>query len=138
MQAAKWLLMGSELEKLTQMVQSLTRRLERLENNKDQEIVTLVEILATATFFGQLKKALCQYAKDGQCSLYIIDGKTREQLPFTTPCEINDCKEQSCHSHLKLSNLTCGLCHETAAGEPFDNNFKPNLNARTKRTEKLW
>ncbi len=130
--------MGIELEKLNQRLEHLTQRLEKLENNKDQEILTLVEILANATFFGQMKKALCQYAQDGQCSLYIIDGKTKEQLPFTTSCKIKDCTEQSCHSHIELSNITCGLCHETVTGEPFNGNLKPNPNARTKRTEKLW
>lgn len=112
--------MEKELEKLTQRLESLTHRLEKLEHNKDQEILTLVEILANATFFGQMKKTLCEHAKDGQCRLYIVDTYSKGQIPFTTPCKIKDCKEQSQHSHIELSNITCGLCHETPTGEPFE------------------
>jgi hypothetical protein len=101
--------MGVELENLNQ-------RLEKLEKNNNQEVLTLVEILANATFFGQMKKALCQYAKNGQCSLFIVDSNAEKKIPLATGCRIKDCKEKLKHSHIELSNLTCSLCHETEAG----------------------
>ena len=128
MQATKWLLMEIELKKVSQTLEGLTQRLQEIENNKDQEILALVEVLANATFFGQMKKALCQHAKDGQCSLYVVDSSSPGQIPFTDSCRIKECREQSKHSHIELSNITCGLCHETATGEDFERDFaKPDL-----------
>lgn len=83
-----------------------------MEYNNDQEILTLVEILANANFFGQMKKALCKHAKNGQCGLFVIDSKTENKLPFATACRIMDCNEKSKHCHIELSGITCGLCHE--------------------------
>jgi hypothetical protein len=93
-------------------LESITQRLEKLEQSNSQEILTLVEILANANFFGQMKKALCQYAKNGQCSLFIVDSKTKNRIPLATACRIKDCKEQSAHSHIELSSITCSLCPE--------------------------
>lgn len=122
----KWYLMAIELEHLTQKLKIVSRRLETLENNKDQEIISLVEILANINFFGQVKKAVCQYARDGQCSLYVVDTPLKEQIPFTASCRVRDCKEQSIHSHIEISNITCGLCSETASSEPLNSNLKKN------------
>ncbi len=80
--------MGVELENLNQ-------RLEKLEQNNNQEVLTLVEILANATFFGQMKKTLCQYAKNGQCSLFIVDNKAEKRIPLATNCRIKDCRLKS-------------------------------------------
>lgn len=109
--------MAVEIEKLSQ-------RIENLENTTDAEIITLVEILANITFFGQMKKTLCQHAKNGQCHLYIVDVCFKDKIPFTEHCRIKDCKEYSLHSHIVLSNITCGLCHETSVGEISGNGSK--------------
>jgi hypothetical protein len=103
--------MGVELENLNQ-------RLEKLEQSNNQEILTLVEILANATFFGQMKKTLCQYAKNGQCSLFIVDSKAESKIPLATACRIKDCKEKARHNHIELSSITCSLCHENTPDEP--------------------
>jgi hypothetical protein len=93
-------------------LENINQRLEKLEHSNNQEILTLVEILANANFFGEMKKALCKYAKNGQCSLFIVDSKTESKLPLATPCRINGCKEESRHCHIELSCITCSLCHE--------------------------
>jgi hypothetical protein len=91
-------------------LEELNKRLEKLEKKNDQEAITLVEILSNATFFGQMKKSTCKYAKNGQCSLFILNRQQRNQLPLTAKCRIKDCKEPTEHWHIVLSNLTCSLC----------------------------
>ena len=98
--------MGTELE-------SLTQRLEKLENNVNQEVLTLVEILSNATFFGKMKMALCKHAHNGQCGLFFVDNTGNGKFPFATPCRIKDCVERSPHLHIDLTNITCSLCHES-------------------------
>lgn len=93
-------------------LENLSQRLAILEQNNSQELLTIVEILANATFFGQMKKDLCKFAKNGQCSLFIVDSKEGAKIPIATCCRIEDCKEKSPHSHIELSNITCSLCHE--------------------------
>lgn len=94
-------------------MENILKRLEKLEQSNNQEILTLVEILANANFFGQMKKTLCKHAKNGQCSLFIIGNKTENKLPLTKLCKIIGCKEESRHYHIELSSLTCSLCHES-------------------------
>jgi hypothetical protein len=116
-------------------LENLNQRLEKLEKNSNQEILTLVEILANATFFGQMKKALCQYAKNGQCSLFVVDSNAENKIPLATGCRIKDCKEKSKHSHIELSNLTCSLCHETEAGLTLTGISEPKKNNQHKEKQ---
>lgn len=92
---------------------NIAQRLEKLENDSDQELMTLVEILANANFFGKMKMTLCKHAKNGQCDLFFIDSTEKMKIPLATCCRIKDCKEKSLHSHIELSNITCSLCHES-------------------------
>ena len=92
---------------------NIAQRLEKLETNNGQELLTLVEILANATFFGKMKMAVCKHAKNGQCDLFFVDSKEKAKIPLATCCRIKDCKERSPHSHIELSTITCSLCHES-------------------------
>jgi hypothetical protein len=130
--------MGIELEQLSLKLENVSIRLDKLENSKDQEIITLVEVLANITFFGQLKKNLCQHAKDGQCSFYVVETPLKTHIPFTASCRIKDCEEHSNHSHIDISNITCGLCYEASEIELFHSNSKQELTFKQSRIDKLW
>ena len=91
-------------------LQELSQRIEKLEKSNNQEILTLVEILSNLTFFGELKRANCEYANNEQCGLFVVDLKAKNKIPILTECRIDGCKEQSLHGHIELSNITCSLC----------------------------
>jgi len=96
---------------LTQ-IEELHLRLDKLEKQKDQEVLALVEILSNATFFGELRKANCQYALDGQCALFVLQDDTKNKLPIVSECRIKECAQSAKHFHIELSNITCTLCQE--------------------------
>jgi hypothetical protein len=77
----------------------------------------LVEILSNAAFFGEIKKAGCGYAKEGQCAYFILNGKAKGKIPIVSDCRVNQCSETSLHCHLELSNIACALC-ETRHFQP--------------------
>jgi len=85
-------------------------RIEKLEKQGFQDLVSLLEILSNVTFFGEMKKANCEYAKEGQCSFFFLKKEAKNKLPIATDCRINDCKDIPGHCHLELSVLTCTLC----------------------------
>jgi hypothetical protein len=95
--------MATELEKINQ-------RIEILEDEARDEVATLVEILSNITFFGGLKKDNCKFAKNGQCEFFMLIRPSKGQLPISSECHIDDCKESRYHYHLELSNLTCSFC----------------------------
>jgi hypothetical protein len=83
---------------------------ERIEAQEKEHALTLIEILSSAAFFGGLKQANCPYARDGQCSYFVLDSKVKGKLPVVTACRIKDCKESEDHSHIEISSVTCSLC----------------------------
>lgn len=91
-------------------LEELHKRVERIEKQKDQELLTLVEILSNATFFGEIKKANCEYAKNGQCSYFVIRKTENNTMPIVSQCHIKNCKETQLHCHIETSNITCSLC----------------------------
>jgi len=97
--------MGTQIEELTQ-------RVDKLEEQNKQEIITLIELLANATFFGETKKSNCEHAKNGQCTFFTVKSEEKYAIPIVTKCRIKDCKEQKRHYHLELSNITCTLCQK--------------------------
>ena len=101
--------MGTKLEELN-------NRIDKIEKQKNQEILTLVEILSNATFFGDLKKANCEYAKEGQCGFFILKGEAKNKIPIATDCRIKDCQDTSFHCHIELSNITCTFCQRLHNG----------------------
>jgi hypothetical protein len=91
-------------------LEELDRRVDKIEKQKQQEILTLVEILSNAKFFGEIKKANCDYAKNGQCSFFIVPNEEKAKIPIVSKCRIEKCKEKKEHSHIETSNITCSLC----------------------------
>jgi len=70
----------------------------------------LLEIMSSATFFGNIKKTNCEYVKEGQCSFFFLKKEAKNKLPIATDCRITDCKDIPGHCHLELSNVTCTFC----------------------------
>jgi hypothetical protein len=94
-------------------LEELHKRVDKIEKQKTQEVLTLVEILSNATFFGEIKKANCEYSKNGQCSFFILKSEAKNKIPIATECRIKQCKEPSLHCHIELSNISCTLCQRT-------------------------
>jgi len=85
-------------------------RLKKLERQSAQDVMLLLEIMSSATFFGNIKKTNCEYAKEGQCSFFFLKKEAKNKLPIATDCRITDCKDIPGHCHLELSNVTCTFC----------------------------
>ncbi len=120
-------------------IEELHKRIDDIEKQKNQEILTLVEILSNATFFGEIKKATCQFSKKGQCGFYVLELEAKNKIPIATDCRIENCTSSSLHCHLELSNMACALCQITN-GNPTKNfsrgkskKSKIITNPRTKR-----
>lgn len=118
-------------------IEELHERMDRIEKQKNQEILTLVEILSNAEFFGEIKKANCEYSKNGQCGFFILESEAKNKIPIATECRIKQCKESSLHYHIELSNISCTLCQETnnVPVRSFQNNQK-NSKYRTSEIKK--
>ena len=95
----------------TKEIAALQSRLNKIEDQKKEEVLTLIEILSNVAFFGDMKKAKCQYAKDGQCSYFTLKKTKKNTLPIITDCKIKGCKEPCPHYHINISDITCCLCH---------------------------
>jgi len=109
------------------LIEQLTHRLDKLEEQNKQEILTLIELLANATFFGETKKSNCEHAKNGQCTFFTVKSEEKYAIPIVTKCRIKDCKEQNRHCHLELSNITCTLCQkEVKQDKMFTESFRNN------------
>jgi hypothetical protein len=104
-----------EKYQMLSQIEELHLRLDKLEKQKDQEVLALVEILSNATFFGELRKANCQYAMDGQCALFVLQEEAKNKIPIVSECRIKQCEESAKHFHIELSNITCTLCQEAEA-----------------------
>jgi hypothetical protein len=102
--------MGTEIDELC-------RRIDKIERQKDEEVLSLVEILSNATFFGEIKKSHCEYARDGQCIFFVLDSEQRNKMPIITECRIRECQETYLHCHIELSNISCTLCQRIVTGQ---------------------
>jgi hypothetical protein len=90
----------------------LEKRLKLLEKHGMENSLTLLEILSNITFFGNLKKEKCKYARDGQCGRFFLKLDTVNKIPIATKCRIKGCNGELDHCHLELSNLSCAFCPE--------------------------
>ena len=97
-------------------IEEIHLRLHKLEKQKDQEVLALVEILSNATFFGELRKNNCQFAVDGQCALFVLQKYAKNKIPVASECRIKQCSQSTKHFHIELSNITCTLCQEADTG----------------------
>ena len=111
-------------------IQELHNRVDRIEEQKNQELLTLVEILSNATFFGGIKKANCDHAKQGQCSFFTIGNAVEKSIPIVSECRIKDCDNGQLHYHIELSNITCSLCPNLGKKQP---KRKKVLKSKTKQ-----
>lgn len=109
-------------------IDELQKRIDKIEKQKNQEVLALVEILSNATFFGEIKKANCEFAKNGQCSFFILDCETKNKIPIASECKIKECREPSLHSHIEISNISCTLCQRT--------NYGPKKHAKQNASKK--
>lgn len=91
-------------------LEEINIRLKKLERQSVQDVMSLLEIMSSATFFGNMKKTNCEYAKEGQCSFFFLKKEAKNKLPIATACRIGDCKDIPGHFHLELSNITCTFC----------------------------
>ena len=114
-------------------INDLNSRVDKLEKQKDQEALALIEILSNATFFGELKKSNCQYAISGQCGLFILKNDVKNKLPIVTECRISQCEEPTTHYHIELSNITCTLCEKTNRGIQRKTSSKDTNNKSKKK-----
>jgi hypothetical protein len=95
---------------ITSQLERLKERINLIESTRE-EALTLIEIVANANFFGQLKKDRCSHAKNGQCSYFMIQKKDKNMLPIISECKIEGCYSQL-HYHLERSNITCCFCQK--------------------------
>ena len=91
-------------------IEELNNRLYKLEKKNDQEVLTLIEMLSNASFFGDLKKTDCGFARNGQCGFFILQSEAKKKIPIVRDCRISGCNEPALHCHIELSNITCAFC----------------------------
>ncbi len=95
---------------VSKRLDELEQRLEKLEKHRFEDALTLLEFLSSVTFFGGLKMAQCEYAKEGQCTLFTLEADAEEKIPVATKCRIRGCGGEPGHCHLELSNVICAFC----------------------------
>ena len=93
-------------------LEELEKRLKLLEKHGIEDSLTLLEILSNITFFGNLKKEKCKYAKDGQCERFFLKLDAAKKIPIATKCRIKKCNGELDHLHLEQSNVSCAFCSE--------------------------
>ncbi len=107
-------------------LEELNKRVCKLERHNEEELLTLIEILSNASFFGDIKKSNCAFAKNGQCGFFILgskaSSKAKKGIPLVTECKIARCVEPKTHYHLELSNVTCAFCQQVCGNQPEKEN----------------
>ena len=104
--------MGVKFSMIAEL-EELRKRIDKIEKQKTDEVFTLIEILSNAAFFGKIKQAGCENAKDGQCSFYILSSEAQGKIPIVSTCHIKRCEESSLHFHIELSHITCAMCEKS-------------------------
>jgi hypothetical protein len=112
-------------------IEELHRRVDKIEKQKNEEVLALIEILSNATFFGEMKKLNCEYAKNGQCGFFILENDEKNKMPIITECRIGECQESYIHCHIELSNISCTLCQRIVI-VPGMEGAKPALKKNSK------
>jgi len=117
-------------------IEELNQRLSKLETHNNIEMLTLVEILANATFFGKLKEENCHFAKNGQCSFFILSNGNENKVPLVSLCKIRKCQEPLPHFHIETSAITCSLCNQMIDKNIPAYNKKKQTPSKTSRKKK--
>lgn len=115
-------------------MEELLTRIDNIEKRDKQEFVTLLEIMSHVTFFGGIKKTNCEYAKNGQCSLFYLQTNARNKIPMATECRIPGCDANHGHCHLEISNITCTFCPQWSSLQ-VNHSTNQNLPRRKKRCQ---
>jgi hypothetical protein len=116
-------------------IEELEKKIQNIETQRAQEILTLVEILSNATFFGEIKKTNCEYSINGQCSFYTLEAEAKNKMPIVTDCRIRGCRTLSNHCHIEVSNIACALCqnkNSIPTERPSPSNLAETNNTRNK------
>ena len=111
-------------------MEEVLARIDNIEKRKEQEFVTLLEILSNVTFFGGIKKTNCEYANDGQCGLFYLQSEAKNKIPVATECRIPGCVDPHTHCHMEISNVTCAFCPQWNSGHPVFKSNKQNTSRR--------
>jgi hypothetical protein len=98
-------------------IDELHKRVDKIEKQNYQEVLTLVEIMSNATFFGEIKQSNCEFAKDGQCSFFILRSEDKHKIPIAAECRIKECRETFPHCHIEISNISCTLCQRMSTAQ---------------------
>jgi len=98
-------------------IDELHKRVDKIERQNYQEVLTLVEIMSNATFFGEIKQSNCEFAKDGQCSFFILRSEDKNKIPIAAECRIKECRETSSHCHIETSNISCTFCQRMSPAQ---------------------
>jgi len=119
-------------------LEELNNRVDKLEKRDIQDLLTLLEIMSNATFFGGMKKTSCEHAKEGQCSLFYLKKGSTNKIPLATDCRINGCSDSTEHCHLETSAVACTFCPQwhTAQHTTKPHN-QESSRRKNKRQEKL-
>ena len=115
----------------------LSKRIDKIEKQKTDEVLTLVEILSNVTFFGEIKQASCEHAKDCQCRFFILTSEATAKIPIVNICQVKKCRETTPHSHLELSHITCSLCelkHNLISPSISETKIKPKKPNKKNKT----
>lgn len=114
-------------------MEQLSARVEKLEKRDMEDLLTLLELMSNVYFFGGMKKANCEFAENGQCSLFYLENGAKSKVPVATECRITECKTHN-HCHLEISNVTCTFCPQWNSGHDLAQ-IKGQAHGETKDTE---
>ena len=120
-------------------LEALSNRIDKIEKQKAEEVLTLIEILSNVAFFGEIKQSRCEYSKDGQCSFFILSNEGKGKIPIISDCRVKQCREKSFHCHLELSKISCALCqlkYTQKSAFISQSQFKPKNSEKKNRANK--
>ena len=115
----------------SEQLEEIKVRLDKLEKQGIQDVMLLLEIMSSVTFFGKIKKINCEYAREDQCSFFFLKKEEKNKLPIAMDCRIIDCKDIPSHRHLELSNLTCTFC-PVSPNLKYSDQTMPNVDEGTR------
>ncbi len=109
-------------------LEELQKRVDRIEEAKEEEILTLVELLSNIAFFGKINRDDCTYSKNGQCGFFTLESEEENKIPIVSKCRIPNCDTAFDHYHIEASDITCTLCqnHKRPEGSSSNNQTTEN------------